>query len=109
MKEIYPIDSNGYIIWTSSLYRFEPNDYQCIENEVDIPIPRDIMFIRPRWDGKKWVEGGKLPEPVEPTPSAEQFLGQQITDLEISDIIQGQQITELELKTLIMEVNVNVR
>lgn len=67
MKEIYPIDSNGYVDWESDQHRLEPDHYEPQENEIDVPIPRDIVFIRPRWDGEKWVEGG---EPSEPEPKS---------------------------------------
>lgn len=75
MKEIYPIDSNGFVEWTSNKYRWESDDYVPQENEIDVPISRDVVFIQPRWDGQQWVEGGEMPEPEPPTtqiPSVEQ-------------------------------------
>ncbi|MCL2197325.1 MAG: hypothetical protein FWB80_00220 [Defluviitaleaceae bacterium] len=77
LKQIYPIDEKGFIIWPSDLWREEPLDYVPTENEVDVLIT--TQFHRPRWDRKKqvWVEGGTPPVPDEST-----LIQQQITVLD---------------------------
>ena len=39
-------------------------------------------FYLPRWNGTEWVEGGQVPEPVEPVPAIEELLMMAIADLD---------------------------
>lgn len=39
---------------------------------IDVPCPGG--FYRPKWDGKKWVEGGEKPEEPPPEPTTEERL-----------------------------------
>ena len=39
-------------------------------------------FYLPRWNGTEWVEGGQVPEPVEPEPAIEELLMMAIADLD---------------------------
>ena len=54
---VYPIDKNGFILWTSERYRFEDSSYKPLADEIIMPIPLDVTFVQPRWDGASWVEG----------------------------------------------------
>ena len=64
MKAIYPIDNKGFVIWQSKQYRMVEDTYMPGECEIDIPIPRDTSWIRPRWDGNNWIEDA-TPEEIE--------------------------------------------
>lgn len=109
MKTIYVINKQGFADWNST--RAEPDNYIPKANEIDTPIPIDTPWYEPRWDGKDWVESGEVPElmpQMPPIPNENQILGQQITDLEISDIIHGQQATDMEIRILSLEAKLNV-
>ena len=82
MKEIYPINEEGFVIWESPRYRFESDEYEPLDNEIDVPIPKDVNFIQPRWDGKEWVEGGSLEDLPQPEVSAEKPLQEQVEELQ---------------------------
>jgi hypothetical protein len=90
MKEIYPIDDNGFIMWESEKYRWVGDGYIPKENEVDVPIPRNTMFIQPKWDvnEKMWVEGG---EAIEQNSDMQMFMGAMLafsptlTDAELNE------------------------
>jgi len=58
---VYPIDKNGFVLWTSDRYRFEDESYEPLADEVIVPIPNDVTWFQPRWDGKAWVEGKDHP------------------------------------------------
>jgi len=53
----YPIDKNGFVLWTLDSYRFEEEDYEPLPDEVIVPIPSDVSWYQPRWNGEAWVEG----------------------------------------------------
>ena len=63
MKQIFPIDENGFVLWTSNRYRFESEGYKPKKDEVIVPIPTDTVFHIHRWDRKtkQWVEGKDHP------------------------------------------------
>lgn len=80
---IYPVDEFGFVIWTSDGHRFiedtEENPYVLLPHEIDVPIPQDVVWFQPRWDGTQWVEGkdhSNLPIP-EPSPEMEVMTPQQ--------------------------------
>lgn len=56
MKAYYIIDKNGYYIETVYLIKQEGIDYS---NYIEI---EPIGFIKPRWDGEKWIEKADLSE-----------------------------------------------
>jgi len=72
---VFPIDKNGFIRWESERYRFvdamsitEKENGEIIEipfeplpDEIITPIPQNVLFFQPRWDGKQWVEGKDHP------------------------------------------------
>lgn len=86
MIEIFPIDANGFVLWTSDRYRFENSKYRPKEDEIITPIPRDKVWAQPRWNGKKWVEGGRHPDEPE----------QEYTAEDLSVIAPEKRIDELE-------------
>ena len=54
---VFPIDENGFVLWTSERYRLEREGYQPAADEIITPIPRDTVWYQPRWDGAQLVEG----------------------------------------------------
>ena len=54
---VHPIDSNGFVIWTSERYRFEEVPYEPLPDEIVVPIPPEATWVQPRWSGDGWVEG----------------------------------------------------
>ena len=57
LMQVFPIDENGFVLWASDRYRMEDTTYEPLPDEVTTPIPTDIAWIQPRWDGTQWVEG----------------------------------------------------
>ena len=69
LMQVFPIDKNGFVLWTSDRYRMEDTTYEPLQDEVTVPIPTDVTWVQPRWDGEQWVEGKDhpgLPVPLKP-------------------------------------------
>jgi len=54
------IDENGFFVC---------DDFVDELTEFTIETPCPPGFYLPKWDGKKWVEGGQAPEQTTPTPT----------------------------------------
>lgn len=63
---VFPIDENGYVLWTSDQHRFVPEDYEPEDDEILVPPPENTGWVQPRWNGDEWVEGGRHPDEPEP-------------------------------------------
>lgn len=55
MKKVLKIDLNGYYIEDILIEENESIPNSCIE----VICPRG--FIKPKWNGSKWIEGGVIP------------------------------------------------
>ena len=84
MKEIFPINGEGFVLWESSRYRWEDEDYEPLDDEIDTAVPKDVRFIQPRWDGEAWVEGG-TPAKTDASGDAPVFL----TNNELAEKVIG--------------------
>ena len=51
LKEVFILDDEGFFIGTTYLNIEEKQDFKFTT------IPPDTTFMRPKFDGKKWIEG----------------------------------------------------
>lgn len=58
---------------------------------IETPVPPDVGFWWPRWNGTVWVEGGTAPEPVTPEPTPEEVwkIGIEAALIELAGMISG--------------------
>lgn len=59
--QVIPIDDNGFVIWDSEKYCYKDSSYKPLPNEITTPIPTNVNWYQPRWDGIQWVEGKDHP------------------------------------------------
>ena len=113
-KQVYKIDSNGFLIGIH-LAEFDEDGNligELAENVILLDLPEGLYS--PKWTGSEWVEDmpqseiDELNKPTDYPPTDTEILGQQMTEREFESMLQGQQITDIDLRLFEMEVANNV-
>lgn len=97
-KEIYKIDTKGFIIG-NYLGEFDEKGtlVDPVGEYVVTALPQPLPFYKPKWNGVKWIEGATQEEideltKVEPSPPTEiELLKQRLEGMEsaLVDLILG--------------------
>ena len=97
-KQIYEIDSNGFIT-ENYVGEFDEvgNLINPIGNFITTDLPQPLLFYKPKWNGTQWVEGATQEEideltKIEPSPPTEtEMLKRRLEGVEsaLVDLILG--------------------